>query len=260
MNPQVSLSVPLPAGRMYSSPEGDPLLWVSDEPVPVGVWPRLFAESSPSGWWPLLMEDFGRDPDRFLEARTVECFTTLTEHDPAGLLATWWGEYTGSRESEAGETDPHPETAPFGSVWPGTVPAASLAEGAAEEAASECAELLVEHGRPQRLGLVRESSGAQALLSCGWSGPLNYDNDTAVFAAVVADWERRFGVRVLGLGFDTLTLSAAAPPTDVDGALRVAAEHFAFCPDLVWQGGSPHTLRGYAERLVDRPVWNFWWD
>ncbi|WP_017585970.1 DUF4253 domain-containing protein [Nocardiopsis ganjiahuensis] len=260
MNPQASLSVPLPAGRMFSSPEGEPFLWVSEEPVAVGLWSRLFAESPRSGWWPLLVEGFDRDPDLLLETSAIERSTALTDHDPAGLLAAWWGEYTGSSEPGAEEPDPHPETAPFGRTWPGTVPAASLAEGAAEATASECAELLVEHGRPQRLGLVRASSGAQALLSCGWSGPVNYDNDTAVFAAVVADWERRFGARLLGLGFDTLLLSVASAPTDIDRALRVAAEHFAFCPDLVWQGSSPHTLRGYAERLVDRPVWNFWWD
>ncbi len=115
------------------------------------------------------MEDFDRDPDRFLEAPTIDGFTALADHDPAGLLAAWWGQYAGSSEPDAEEATPHPETAPFGRVWPGTVPAVSLAEGA-------------------------------------------------------------------------------------------AAEHFAFCPDLVWQGGSPHTLRGYAERLVDRPVWSFWWD
>ncbi|WP_017582288.1 DUF4253 domain-containing protein [Nocardiopsis valliformis] len=254
MNPQASLSVPLPSGRMFSSQEGDPLLWVSDDPVTVGLWSWLFAECPRSGWWPLLVEGFDRNPDLLLEALTINRFTPLTDHDPAGLLATWWEEYTAS--SDPGSE----EMAPFGRIWPGTVPAASLVEGAAEARASECAELLVEHGRPQRLGLVRAASGAQALLSCGWSGPLNYDNDTAVFAAVVADWERRFGARLLGLGFDTLTLSVASAPTDIDRALRVAAEHFAFCPDLVWQGHSPHTLRGFAERLVDCPVWNFWWD
>jgi hypothetical protein len=245
---------------MFSSHEGQPLLWVSDDPVAVGRWPRLFAESSRSGWWPLLVEGFDRDPDLLLEAPTINRFTALTDHDPAGLLATWWREYTGSSEPGTEEMDPHPKTAPFGRIWPGTVPSASLVEGAAEATASECAELLVEYGRPQRLGLVRAASGAQALLSCGWSGPLNYDNDTGVFAAVVVDWERRFGARLLGLGHDTLTLSVASAPTDIDQALRVAAEHFAFCPDFVWQGHSPHTLRSYAERLVDCPVWNFWWD
>ncbi|MCY9784190.1 DUF4253 domain-containing protein [Nocardiopsis sp. EMB25] len=260
MDPQACLSVPLPSGRMLSSHAGDPLLWVSDEPVPVGLWPRLLAESPRSGWWPLLLEDFDRYRDRFREAPTLKRFTPLTDHDPAELLAGWWAGYTGPFDPDLGETEPRPNvTAPFGADWPGTVPAASLPEGAAEDEAAECADLLVEHVSGQRLGLVRASSGAQALIACGWSGPLNYDNDTAVFAAVVADWQHRFGARVLGLGFDTLTLSVAAPPADTEQALRVAAEHFAFCPDQIWQGHA-HRLRDYAERLVDRPVWTFWWD
>lgn len=82
--------------------------------------------------------------------------------------------------------------------------------------------------------------------ACGWHGPVNYDPDTAVFAAVVRDWETRFGARVVGVGADTLHLS-------------VAAEHFAFCPDNVWQGSHP-TLSAYAEQLVGVNCWTFWWD
>ncbi|WP_116245793.1 DUF4253 domain-containing protein [Nocardiopsis sp. FIRDI 009] len=260
MNPHESLSVPLPSGRVLASDDGEPFFWMSDEPAPVGLWSRLLVESPRSGWWPLLLEDVDRDPLRFTEAFAPGRSTPLARHDPAELLAGWWAQYVSPFEPDTEEAAPRPETAPFGTKWPGTVPAVSLAEGAAEETAAERAELLVEHVSGQRLGLVRASSGAEALLACGWSGPLNYDNDTAAFAAVVADWERRFGARVLGLGFDALTLSVASVPTDLDRALRVAAEHFAFCPDNVWQGGSPHTLRGYAERLVDRPVWTFWWD
>ncbi|MGV9843622.1 DUF4253 domain-containing protein [Streptomyces fungicidicus] len=79
------------------------------------------------------------------------------------------------------------------------------------------------------LGLVPASSGAEALRECGWQGPCNYTNDTGQIAAVVLDWERRFGARVVGVGF---------------------AEHFAFCPDSIWQGRRPHTLAGYAKDLV----------
>ncbi|MGW5877259.1 DUF4253 domain-containing protein [Nocardiopsis terrae] len=247
MNPQASLSVPLPYGRMLSSHERDPLLWVSEEPVAVGLWSRLFAESPCSGWWPLLVEGFDRDPDLFLEASTIERFTALTDHTTRpGLLRA----RRGGDGPPPGDRPLREDLARNGSrCFPGGGHGRGNGLGVCRTP-----------GRartPQRLGLVRASSGAQALLSCGWSGPLNYDNDTAVFAAVVADWERRFGARLLGLGFDTLTLSVASAPTDIDQALRVAAEHFAFCPDLVWQGRSPHTLRGYAERLVDRPVWDF---
>lgn len=57
----------------------------------------------------------------------------------------------------------------------------------------------------------------------GWSGPLNYDNDTAKFPAIVGDWEHRFGARVVAVGFSSLHLSVAHPPTTDEEALLVAA-------------------------------------
>ncbi|MFD9729931.1 DUF4253 domain-containing protein [Streptomyces sp. NPDC059072] len=80
------------------------------------------------------------------------------------------------------------------------------------------------------------------------------------FPAVVRNWEDRFGASVVAVGFSTLHLAIAAPPTDRHEALLVAAEHFAFCPDNIWQGSRPCTLAAYAERLIDAPVWEFWWD
>ncbi|MHA4814087.1 DUF4253 domain-containing protein [Streptomyces aculeolatus] len=85
------------------------------------------------------------------------------------------------------------------------------------------------------------------------------DNDTAAFAAVVRDWEDRFGARVVGVGFSTLHLSVAAPPAGIEDAVAVAAEHFAFCPDNVWQG-THDNLTDYAENLVNLNCWDFWWD
>lgn len=82
--------------------------------------------------------------------------------------------------------------------------------------------------------------------------------DTGEISAVVRDWEDRFGVRVIAVGFAILHLSVAAPPTDLDHALRVAAEHLAFCPDNVRQGAE--TLRGYAKEILGAPSWGFWWD
>jgi hypothetical protein len=98
------------------------------------------------------------------------------------------------------------------------------------------------------------------LATSGWAGLANYTNDTGKISAVVRDWERRFGVRVVGVGFADLFLSVAAPPTTLDEALPVAAEHFALCPDNVWQGQKPYTLAAYAERLVGINSWEFWWD
>ncbi|MGH3167444.1 MAG: DUF4253 domain-containing protein, partial [Trebonia sp.] len=41
---------------------------------------------------------------------------------------------------------------------------------------------------------------------------------------------------------------------------RVAAEHFAFCPDNVEQGTAT-TIRAYAAEYVrSKTGWTFWWD
>ncbi|MEU5535949.1 DUF4253 domain-containing protein [Streptomyces sp. NPDC020362] len=43
-------------------------------------------------------------------------------------------------------------------------------------------------------------------------------------------------------------------------ALLVAAEHFAFCPDNIWQGSRPYTLTAYSERIIGAHHWDFWWN
>ncbi|MEV6680475.1 DUF4253 domain-containing protein [Streptomyces erythrochromogenes] len=149
-------------------------------------------------------------------------------------------------------------TAPFGRTWPGTAPGRAL-RADPDAMAGQYARAFLARNPHARLGLVSAPRGADALTSCGWEGPVNYGNDTAMFSAVVRDWEERFGARVVGLGFSTLHLSVAAPPNGLDEALTVAAEHFAFCPDTIWQGARP-TLAAHAEHLIDLNCWEFWWD
>jgi hypothetical protein len=108
--------------------------------------------------------------------------------------------------------------------------------------ASEYAAHLISRDPSMRLGLVAANRGADALATAGWTGPANYTNDTGEIAAVVRSWEDRYGARVIGAGFADLYLSVAAPPTTLDEALHIAAEHFAFCPDNIWQNSHPHTL------------------
>jgi hypothetical protein len=51
---------------------------------------------------------------------------------------------------------------------------------------------------------------------------------------------------------------ARRPPQTEDEAAAVAAEHFAVCPDLVWQG--TETIEDYASLLRGQVTWSFWWD
>ncbi|MFI5527740.1 DUF4253 domain-containing protein [Kitasatospora sp. NPDC051853] len=55
-------------------------------------------------------------------------------------------------------------------------------------------------------------------------------------------------------------LDGVGTPQAARDAFLVAAEHFAFCPDNIWQGHHPTTLAGYAERLALSRSWDFWWD
>ncbi|MFF9644175.1 DUF4253 domain-containing protein [Kitasatospora aureofaciens] len=50
-------------------------------------------------------------------------------------------------------------------------------------------------------------------------------------------------------------LSATAPPATLPAAMRVAAEHLAFCPDNA--DGSVHEFAEYAVRLTGARSWTF---
>ncbi|KUH36392.1 MULTISPECIES: DUF4253 domain-containing protein [Streptomyces] len=133
-------------------------------------------------------------------------------------------------------------TAPFGQTWPGLAPGREMTTNP-DQLAAEFAQAFLADRPLTRLGLVAAASGAEALTAAGWAGPCNYDNDTAKFSAIVRDWEHRLGARVVAVGFSTLHLSIAAPPANEHEALLVAAEHFAFCPDNIWQGSRPYAGR-----------------
>jgi hypothetical protein len=263
---RADLSVPLPPGRLVGAEDGrEPLLWISDAPAPAGLWAQLHRAHPRSGLWPLLLsplERGGPDHRPWLSGELYPTDAAVPElYDPAALLRTWW--QTGGEDGDDalgdGEDDAElaEALAPYGLTWPGTAPAVAVPEGAAGREARGLAEVL-QSVKDVRLGLVRAGGGAQALAVCGWSGPANHEDDIAKIAAVLADWERRFGAQVVEVGFDTLELSVPVPPATLAEALPQAAEHTAFCPDLVFQGTG--SLTEYAEQLVGAHQWSFWWD
>ncbi|MFE4518483.1 DUF4253 domain-containing protein [Kitasatospora sp. NPDC056783] len=267
-----ALTVPLPPGRLAGGDDdgAEPVLWVSDAPAPAGLWARLHRAHPDSGLWPLLLTplDHG-DPDYrpWLSGELYPGDAAVPGlYDPAALLATWWKQIAEDEDEDGDGEDGGPSEdaeildeslAPYGRAFPGTAPAATVPDGAAGREARALADVLGSF-KDVRLGLVRADSGAHALAVCGWGGPVNHENDTAKIAAVLADWERRFGAQVVEVGFATLDLSVPVPPATLAEALPLAAEHTAFCPDLVFQGAE--TLTAYAEQLVGAHQWSFWWD
>ncbi|RKE23251.1 DUF4253 domain-containing protein [Streptomyces sp. TLI_171] len=260
----------LPPGRLVSpgnEAEAAPVLWMSEGEAPVGLWEELHRAHPATGLWPLLLVPL-RAEAPFRPWETGELDTRSASepdwYDPAALLRTGW-QYCVALDQDGEPLDPEELTelgrsiVPFTGGWPGTAPAAAYS-GDPDEAARALAKHLVALGGPlrPRIGLVAAGSGAEALTVMGWTGPVNHEDDVAKVSAVLLDWERRYGARVVQVGFAELEVSVAAPPADLDSALHVAAEHLAFCPDNIFQGAG--TLAEYAPDLIGSGHWYFWWD
>ncbi|TWP51537.1 DUF4253 domain-containing protein [Lentzea tibetensis] len=242
-------AVPLPPGRIVHATEGAPAFWLSDDPVDAALWRRLDHD----GLWPLVLTTSEvDDPGRpWASGEVWHAGNTAPEnHDPEQLMAGWW--------HGLAEPDPDEEelvTDPFGRQWPGLAPPHPQRHDPGEAASRLAESLMTERAR---LGLVAARRGSDALVAMGWKGPTNYVSDIGRLASVLRSWEDRFGARVVGLESHALLhVSVAAPPVDHEQALRVAAEHFTFCPENV---RTSSTIGDYAEELVGSTEWGFWWD
>jgi hypothetical protein len=249
------MTFPSPGPGWQSSQD---LLWISDGPPQPGQWGALRAQHEQTGRWPVLLSSLSeRDPGRPW-AEPGDLFPANVrsrpgDHQPAVLLRDWW-QLSVPEEAEMAET-----IEPFAGGWPGLA-APGVPQADPDQHAAAVADRLATSQwlTTPRLGLIPAARGADAPAEAGWAGPANFEGDTAKISAVVRSWEDRFGARVIGIGFATLHVSVAAPPTGLDHALRVAAEHHAFCPDTVNQGTG--SLQEYAESLVGADEWAFWWD
>jgi hypothetical protein len=249
-----TFTVPLPPGsvvwpdpgyRQHQAPRR-PAFWVSDEPVPPGLWTDLRAQHHRSGLWPVLLDDSTQPWSAGQVA--PEPVTEIGHYDPAAFMTEVW-------DDRAAVDDDLGDLAPYDQHFPGPAPAGDLTADP-DLVADEYARVLGERGMP--MGLAAAARGADCLVVMGWQGAINHNTWTAPLAAILRGWEDRFGVRVVGMGFNTLDMSVAAPPVTIRHALNVAAEHWAFCPDSITQG--PGNLMDYAAQIRGTTTWSFWWD
>ncbi|MCU0862211.1 MAG: DUF4253 domain-containing protein [Planctomycetes bacterium] len=248
---------PLPPGQLVlPDPEfapdadGTPVAWVSRAPhrevaATCDAIARSYAEH---GLWPFVADtlDASGRPWTSGEFAGAQPLATAGSNE---LLAALWSQAV--PEDEADEADALAEIAPFAAAWPGLAAAGSGRDDDAALAA-------VRGELTGHLGLCAVSRPALVPAAIGWQGAVNFDLEPGAIAAVLCDWEDRFGAVLVGIGFDTLTLAVQRPPRTIEHATAVAAELFAFCPDIVQQGvGSIEEL---AAELVDTRRWSFWWD
>ena len=265
-------------------------LWITDEPVPDagGLWARLLQRHADTGLWPLLLltmrpygaalerqkargalgelriEKLARRPWHSGEFEPVPV-GSVEAHDPAEILARWWGEITGG---DGGQPLVPPPQLPF-DRWPGLAPAAAGLSAAGDEAAERFAvdlasapgglELLTGRDSGIHIGLVEAADGAAALTACGF---MSRRGETAEDAAVIRSWQDRFGARLCAVGFDCLGLSVAKPPASPEHCHLLAAEHLANeTPEALVDGiDTPLSFEDYAARLSGGNTWRFWWD
>lgn len=256
--------VVLPEGRLVRGQEDEddqPAMWVSDGPATKQLWTALRAAHEKSGLWPLLLDHLRGDTARPWDDGELwpAHMSDPGTWDAQTLKAGWWANHTGIDDSDnLSPAERLAVTAPYGQRWPGLAAPQPVGDDP-DLHANGCVSFILANNPRLRLGLVATARGTDSITAAGWCGPVNHESDTAKFSTVLRSWESRFATRVIGVGFAELYLSVAAPPTDHAAALNIAAEHFAFCPDNVWQGGAPD-LAGYAGQLIDAPIWSFWWD
>ena len=240
-----------------------PVAWLTDAPVvdSGGLLYRLRGPSAAMGLVPVLLA--GMDGDETRPWDDHEFGPTdprrIDHFDPRQTLADMWSDGVNQEE---------PETLvpvqPFGLEFPG------LAAAPAVNPPSGFGRLFAKASDPdddraalaslssRRVGLVAAKRPADAITALGWCGAVNVHQDPVLISAVLRSWEDRWAARVVEIGFDTLTLTVGNPPRDHERALALAAEHFALCPDNIWQGVG--TLVAYAESLQQSRIWTFWWD
>ncbi|GAU70689.1 hypothetical protein SSP35_21_00840 [Streptomyces sp. NBRC 110611] len=254
----------LPPGRLvvpdaqFAGPAApNPVLWVSEKPLPEAEagprWGELLRQHRVTGLWPLLLgaltDTHGTTLRPWHNGELAPMPTTAPDEvNVAELCAVEWEDLT----EEGLQPVPYP-------AWPGMAPPAepegdpdqrAVALAGSREAASA---LLPGSGHGPYLGLVAAPDGATALTTCGWRPEVGAET----IAAMVRSWQHRFGARLCALGgVATLALTVAWPPRSREHARHVAAEHVAFCPDLL----QLHDFETYAAALVDAPVWTLWWD
>jgi hypothetical protein len=247
-----ALGLHLPPGGLVDAtddgPWHEPLLWLADGPAAPGDWAALGRTAPAVGLLPVVLDVGAGHGGPELWQLMPDEMSYAGNHDAEEVLEEFW--------DECAEED---------ADWPGLAahPEGAVSAPDPESVASDVVDSLLDgHGplKDPRLALVPARRSADIATAIGWTGPANHESDTGRLSAVLRSWEDRFGIRTVALGFDTLLVSVAAPPTTLADAEELAAEHFAFCPDNIWQG-SDSTLRAYAEhQLLNQPAWHFWWD
>ena len=249
-------SIALPAGKRVRAgfESAMPVAWVTRQPVPGAgqVWAALSAGHRETGLIPFLLGSLPGYPSRPWDDEEFEepvDPSELDHMDAAHVLAEMWD---GEMEDEEAWEDPEwiAMRSPFSIQFPGLAPPGDTA------LRPDQLNRTLDSLGAARIGLVPASRSADVLPLIGWTP--SDQSDALPIAAVVRSWEERFGARLLRIGFAEISVLVDRPPTSVEHAQRIAAEHFVFCDECAGQGLSD--IPRITANLLETPIWTFWWD
>ncbi len=264
--------VTLPRGKLIRARdgEGEPVAWVTADPVadPGRVWAVLSEARSQTGLVPILLDGLEGDtrhPWDDGEFAGPLDITRLDGLDPGRVMEGLWARVLEPVREGAGE-DPGlaQQRAPFTRQFPGLAPPGHTPLTAAERQHALDVVLprmrLTLLPRPAaRIGLVAVGRPADVLSVIGWEGVTNRGHEFLLpLAAVLRSWEERFGAYLIDVGFAEIRLLVERPPRTVEAAERIAAEHYVLCDECAGEG--LRDISRIAARLVNAPIWAFWWD
>lgn len=107
---------------------------------------------------------------------------------------------------------------------------------------------------PELVCVLRSADKYDILRALSTNG-INYDIDTDQLIRMLAQWDRRYGIDIIGADGDWVEIKFHKLPKDVR---NFAEEIYQFCPDSVDQGvGSVEALAKYIQ--TNRGVF-LWWD
>jgi len=112
-------------------------------------------------------------------------------------------------------------------------------------------------GKPVRLSLVRLTKSYEAPAYLNFGG-WNDCPAPELQVAVLREWRETYNARPICLTGDVLECYVQQPPETEDAAMRLAAEQWIFCDDIVGQG--TQTVRKLAMEIWKSRTWFFWWD
>jgi Domain of unknown function (DUF4253) len=257
--------VTLPAGRPITGDGGQHVAWATVDPVPESgqVWAALSELHPRTGLVPIQLDGLDGDPcipwdtGAFVRPEDPRQADGL---DAATVLGDLWRDWLPPPD----EDDPEWAgfRAPFAREFPGLAAPEQVALTPAERRQaldSVLPGIRLEHGATPaaRIGLVAAGRPADVPAVLGWNGTYSRWELLLPLTAVLRSWEDRFGARLIDVGYADLRLLADRPPRTLAAAQRIAAEQVGLADECMEVG---QTISLIAARLVNAPIWTFWWD